>query len=160
MLLKQAIGAYGVYLLTAIMVWVPASVQAEMLGTRQAMQSLSNQPSDREQLISMVQRTEVQERLQAFGMSGTEALNRVNSMTDDEVASVMLQIDQLPEGQGAAGTVLAAFLIVGIVVLFLWLLKVIKIEKAAIGTPPGNSTYNPGPYVESLKDTSSPEADD
>ena len=159
MLLKQAIGAYGVYLLTAIMVWVPASVQAEMLGTRQAMQSLSNQPGDREQLVSMVQRAEVQERLQAFGVSGTEALNRVNSMTDDEVASVILQIDQLPEGQGAAGTVLAALLIVGIVVLLLWLLKVIKIEKAAIGAPPGNPTYNPGPYVESLKDTSSPEAE-
>lgn len=98
MLLKQAIGAYGVYLLTAIMVWVPASVQAEMLGTRQAMQSLSNQPSDREQLISMVQRTEVQERLQGFGVSGTEALNRVNSMTDDEVASVILQIEQYAGG--------------------------------------------------------------
>ena len=98
MLLKQAIGVCGVYLLTAILVWVPASVQAEMLGTRQAMQSLSNQPSDREQLISMVQRTEVQERLQAFGVSRTEALNRVNSMTDDEVASVILQIEQYAGG--------------------------------------------------------------
>jgi len=159
MLLKQAIGAYGVYLLTAIMVWVPASVQAEMLGTRQAMQSLSNQPGDREQLVSMVQRAEVQERLQGFGVSGTEALNRVNSMTDDEVASVILQIDQLPEGQGTGGTILAIFLIAGLVVFFLWLLKVIKIERAALEAPPGNSTYNPGPYVESLKDTSSPEAE-
>ena len=69
-----------------------------MLGTRQAMQTLSNQPSDRVQLISMVQRTEVQERLQAFGVSGTEALNRVNSMTDDEVASVILQIEQYAGG--------------------------------------------------------------
>ena len=98
MLLKQAIGVCGVYLLTAILVWVPASVQAEMLGTRQAMQSLSDQPGDREQLISMVQRTEVQERFQAFGVSGTEALNRVNSMTDDEVASVILQIEQYAGG--------------------------------------------------------------
>ncbi len=127
MRLKQTTGICGVYLLAAILVWVPASVQAEMLGTPQAMQSLSDPASEREQLISMVQRTEVQERLQAFGVSGTEALTRVNSMTDDEVASVILQIDQLPEGQGTAGTVLAAMFIVGFVVLLLWLLKIIKI---------------------------------
>ncbi len=98
MRLKQTTGVCGVYLLAAILVWVPASVQAEMLGTRQALQSLSNQGSDREQLISMVQRTEVQERLRAFGVSGTEALNRVNSMTDGEVASAMLQIEQYAGG--------------------------------------------------------------
>ncbi len=98
MRLKQTTGICGVYLLAAIRVWVPASVQAEMLGTPQAMQSLSDPASEREQLISMVQRTEVQERLQAFGVSGTEALNRVNSMTDDEVASVMLQIEQYAGG--------------------------------------------------------------
>ncbi len=86
MRLKQTTGICGVYLLAAIRVWVPASVRAEMLGTPQAMQSLSDPASEREQLISMVQRTEVQEHLQAFGVSGTEALNRVNSMTDDEVA--------------------------------------------------------------------------
>ena len=95
---KQATGVCGVYLLAAILVWVPASVQAEMLGTRQALQSLSNQPSDREQLTSLVQRAEVQERLRAFGVSGTEALNRVNSMTDGEVASAMLQIEQYAGG--------------------------------------------------------------
>ncbi len=98
MRLKQTTGVCGVYLLAAIMVWVPASVQAEMLGTRQALQSSSNQSSDREQLISMVQRTEVQERLREFGVSGTEALHRVNSMTDGEVASAMLQIEQYAGG--------------------------------------------------------------
>lgn len=143
MRLKQTTVACGVYLLAAILVWVPFSVQAEMLGTRQAMQSLSNPASDREQLISMVQRAEVQERLQAFGVSGTEALARLNSLTDAEVSQLAAEIDQLPEGQGAAGAVLAAFLIVGLVVLLLWLLKVIKIERAAIGAPPGNSTITP-----------------
>ena len=142
MRLKQATAACGVYLLAAILVWVPASVQAEMLGTRQAMQSLSNQPGDRQQLISMVQRSEVQERLQAFGVSGTEALNRVNSMTDDEVASFMLQIDQLPEGQGT-GAVVAALLIIGFGIFLLWWLGIIKIDRAALEAPPGNSTITP-----------------
>lgn len=98
MRLKQTTGVCGVYLLAAILVWVPASVQAEMVGTRQALQSLSNQASDREQLTSLVQRTEVLERLREFGVSGTEALHRVNSMTDGEVASAMLQIEQYAGG--------------------------------------------------------------
>ncbi len=98
MRLKQATGVCGVYLLAAIMVWVPVRLQAEMLDTRQALQSLSKNPNDREQLISLVQRREVQARLQEFGVSGTEALNRVNSMTDDEVASVVQQIEQYAGG--------------------------------------------------------------
>ena len=131
MRLKQTTGVCGVYLLAAILIWVPASVQAEMLGTRQALQSLSNQPSDREQLTSLVQRAEVQERLQAFGVSGTEALNRVNSMTDGDVASAMLQIEQYAGGDpiwrasgekdaGYIFTIVVALIVIGCLA-FCWI---------------------------------------
>lgn len=129
---KQAAGICGVYLLAAIMVWVPASVQAEMLGTRQALQSLSKNSNDREQLISLVQRKEVQARLQEFGVSKNEALNRVNSMTDDEMASAVLQIEQYAGGDpiwresgekdaGYIFTLVIALAVVGCLA-FCWLL--------------------------------------
>nr|NIQ00723.1 PA2779 family protein [Nitrospinaceae bacterium]NIR54802.1 PA2779 family protein [Nitrospinaceae bacterium]NIS85227.1 PA2779 family protein [Nitrospinaceae bacterium]NIT82040.1 PA2779 family protein [Nitrospinaceae bacterium]NIU44301.1 PA2779 family protein [Nitrospinaceae bacterium] len=51
-------------------------------------------PSDRERLIVIVQRREVQAKLKEFGVSGKEALARVNSMTDGEIASIFRQIEQ------------------------------------------------------------------
>lgn len=95
---KKATARCGVYFLAVLMVWVPTCAQAEMLSTQKALQSFSQNASDREQLISLVLRKEVQAQLQEFGVSGTEALSRVNSMTDDEVSSVIDQIEQYTSG--------------------------------------------------------------
>ena len=91
---KKAIRFCGVYLLAAIMLWVPTVAQAEMLSTQKTLQSLSSNAEKREWLTSMVLRKEVQEQLQEHGVSRAESMNRVNSMTDDEVASVINQIEQ------------------------------------------------------------------
>ncbi len=98
MSLRKSIARWGVCFLAVLMVWVPTCVQAEMLSTQKALQTLSQNASNRERLTAMVLRKEVQAQLQEFGVSGTEALSRVNSMTDDEVASVIDQIDQYASG--------------------------------------------------------------
>ncbi len=94
MLLKKAIRLCGVYLLAATMLWVPTVAQAEMLSTQKTFQSLTINAEKREWLTSMVLRKEVQAQLQEYGVSRAESLNRVNSMTDNEVASVIYQIEQ------------------------------------------------------------------
>jgi uncharacterized protein DUF6627 len=91
---KKAIRFCGVYLLAATLLLTPTLTQAEMLSTQKTLQSLTNNAEKREWLTSMVLRKEVQEQLQEYGVSRTESLNRVNSMTDDEVASVTDQIEQ------------------------------------------------------------------
>jgi hypothetical protein len=91
---KKAIRFCGVYLLVATMLWVPTVAQAEMLSTQKTLQSLTNNTEKREWLTSMVLRKEVQVQLQEYGVSRAESMNRVNSMTDDEVASVTDQIEQ------------------------------------------------------------------
>ncbi len=91
---KRAIRFCGVYLLAAIMLWAPTVAQAEMLSTQKTLQSLTNNTEKREWLTSMVLRKEVQTQLQEYGVSRAESINRVNSMTDDEVASVTDQIEQ------------------------------------------------------------------
>ncbi len=98
MSLRKSIARCGVYFLAFVMVWVPTCVQAEMLNTQKALQSLSQNAGDRERLVSLLLRNEVQAQLQEFGVSGTEALSRVNSMTDDEVSSVIQQIEQYAGG--------------------------------------------------------------
>jgi hypothetical protein len=92
--LKKAIRFCGVYLLAATMLWVPTVAQAEMLSTQKTFQSLTIHAEQREWLTSIVLRKEVQQQLQEYGVSRAESLKRVNSMTDDEVASVINQIEQ------------------------------------------------------------------
>ncbi|MEE8127961.1 MAG: PA2779 family protein, partial [Nitrospinaceae bacterium] len=83
---KKIIRCCGVYLLAATMLWVPTVAQAEMLSTQKTLQSFNINAEKREWLTSMVLRKEVQAQLQEYGVSRAESLNRVNSMTDDEVA--------------------------------------------------------------------------
>ena len=103
MLLKKAIRLCGVYLLAATMLWVPTVAQAEMLSTQKTLQSLTNNAAKRELLTSMVLRKEVQAQLQEYGVSRAESLNRVNSMTDNEVASVIYQIELYAGAGGECG---------------------------------------------------------
>lgn len=98
MSLRKSVARCGVYLLAVIMVWVPTCVQAEMLSTQEARQSFSQNAGDRERLTALVLRQEVQAQFQEYGVSGTEAMNRVNTMTDEEVASVINQIEAYASG--------------------------------------------------------------
>jgi hypothetical protein len=130
---KKAIRFCGVYLLVAAMLWVPTVAQAEMLSTQKTLQSLTNNTEKREWLTSMVLRKEVQVQLQEYGVSRAESMNRVNSMTDDEVASVTDQIEQYvaagdplwrASGDKDAGYIFT--IIVGVIIIgclaFCWLI--------------------------------------
>jgi len=130
---KKAIRYCGVYLLAAIMLWVPSVAQAELLSTQKTLQTLTNNAEKREWLSSMVLRKEVQEQLQEHGVSRAESMNRVNSMTDDEVASVINQIEQYvaagdplwrASGDRDAGYIFA--IVVGVIILgclaFCWII--------------------------------------
>ena len=97
MFIQKTLPKIGIYFLAVTLVWVPASLQAEMLNTGQVLQA-DSETGSREQLLSMIQRTDVQARLQEFGVSQSEALSRVNSMTDEEVVSVVQQIEQFAGG--------------------------------------------------------------
>ena len=80
----------------------------------------------------MVLRKEVQTQLQEYGVSRTESMSRVNSMTDDEVASVIDQVEEYvaagdplwrASGDKDAGYIFT--IIVGVIVIgclaFCWL---------------------------------------
>jgi hypothetical protein len=97
---KKAIRLCGVYLLAATLLWVPTVTRAEMLSTQETLQSLKSNTEKREWLTSMVLREEVQGRLQEYGVSKEESMNRVNSLTDNEVASVIDQIQNYVAGAG------------------------------------------------------------
>jgi hypothetical protein len=131
--IKKAIRFCGVYLLAATLLWVPTVAQAEMLSTQRTLQSLSSNVEKREWLTSMVLREEVQTQLQEYGVSRAESMNRVNSMTDEEVVSVTDQIEQhvaagdpLWRGSGDKDAGYIFTIIVGVIVIgcvaFCWLI--------------------------------------
>ena len=107
--------------------WGSSQGWANMITTETAVERGIENLSQREKFHALINRKDVQPQLEQYGLSREEALARLNSLTDAEVSQLAAEIDQLPEGQGTAGTVLAAMFIVGFVVLLLWLLKIIKI---------------------------------
>lgn len=74
-----------------------APVQAAMVGTADL---LSEQQKDveRQKVKLFLQRQDVVQHLQAWGVSPEEALARVDTMTDEEVATLSGKIDQMPAG--------------------------------------------------------------
>src|SRR5258706_7842880 len=68
-------------------------VQAAMIAT----------PADRSQLLGVLDRVEVQDQLQAHGVSIAQAKARIAALTDAEAAQLATQIDSLPAGADAGG---------------------------------------------------------
>ena len=62
-------------------------------------------------------RSEVQKHLVAWGVNPEEANTRVDSLTDQEIDKIATQIDQLPAGGDALGTIVGAALLIFIVLL-------------------------------------------
>lgn len=63
------------------------------------------------QLTQQLERSEVQEQLVRYGVDPDEALQRINSMTDEEILELTANIDELPAGAGAVTVVLLLFII-------------------------------------------------
>lgn len=94
--------------------WQPA--QAAMVGTAQILNSKQHS-QDRERLHSFLNRAEVREQLEAWGVESDIAKARIDCLTDEEVAEIVGQLDQLPAGGSAVGVVIGAAVLVFLVLL-------------------------------------------
>jgi len=90
--------------------WAPA--HAAMVST----DKILKQNLDRERLHMLLDRSEVRKQLEAWGVNSEEAKACVDSLTDQEIAEMTAQIDQMPAG-GAVGTIVFAALIAFLVLL-------------------------------------------
>jgi hypothetical protein len=60
---------------------------------------------------NMITRTDIRDALITHGVSPDEVMERVNHMSDAELAALHNKLDQIPVGQGALETVLLVFII-------------------------------------------------
>lgn len=107
--------------------WIPALAlalqaplaQAELLGPEAVMQSQAPAQADldRTKVQQFLDRATVKEKLQAMGVDGLNAHERVKSLTDEEVHALAQRIDTLPAGGNLSQNDLIIILLVALIVI-------------------------------------------
>jgi hypothetical protein len=98
---------------------MPLPSQAGMLGTESALAA-----NQRGEISRLLDRADVQARLEAYGVKPADVKARVAALTDDEVAQLTAKIDGLPAG---GASIIGALLIIFIVLLITDILGFTKI---------------------------------
>ncbi|GAA5143140.1 PA2779 family protein [Thalassotalea piscium] len=68
----------------------------------------------KQQILSMVETDKVQQQLVALGVSPDDAKQRINNLTNAELASLNNQINDAPAGSGVVGTIFTVLLVVAV----------------------------------------------
>lgn len=111
MSLKQRLKRFISLLLVAAMVGGQAMpLQAAMIGTDTLLQQGQSQ-LDRQQLVQMLERGDVQQQLVSMGVDVADAKQRVAQMTDSEVQQLNARLGDMPAGGDVLGIVLLIFLV-------------------------------------------------
>ena len=109
---RRSIGSILIAALTLMSVQMPA--MADIVGTDQLMTEQRTEVQ-RDMVKDFLGREAVQAQLEARGVNASDALTRVNSLTNAELVALSQQIDTLPAGEGALGFV------IGLIVVFMLL---------------------------------------
>ena len=80
------------------------TARAALVSTEQVVDERSA-ASDRERLTQLFLRDDVRQQMEALGVDREEALARLASLSDQEVAQIADRIDELPAGQGVLGAI-------------------------------------------------------
>ena len=87
--------------------------------------------AERERLAGLLERVEVQARLQALGVDPADARARVAALSDAEAAALAAHMDELPAG----GDLLGAAVLVFLVLLFTDIMGYTKVFPFTRSTP-------------------------
>jgi len=93
----------------ALMAWTPFQMaHAGMIGTEQF---VSPGSADRTTVLNVLSRTDVASQLQSLGIDPAQAKDRVQAMSDQEIATLASRLDSLPAGASDGGAVLLVIII-------------------------------------------------
>lgn len=135
-LAKPLSGVLVVAILSAVIPYRAA--RAELVTTESVVTGSGTTESSRARLRTLLDRRDVQEQLQAYGVSAQEAAARVDALTDAEVVAIAGRLDDVPAGGNlGAAAVGAGYIIVGVAyvaalaVVGIGMLIVYLVKKAA-----------------------------
>ena len=89
---------------TSLLFFPQFPARAVMITTECVIHQDSEKLSARTRVKAFLGRADVMAQMQAYGISSTEALFRVESLTDSEISSIADKMDQLPAGAGGTYT--------------------------------------------------------
>jgi hypothetical protein len=95
--------------LLALNPYVPAA-HAGLIGT-EAVASAAQAQQHRERLYNALNRNDVKAQLLARGVDPAQVQARVDSLTDDEIQTLAIDMDQLPAGGDIVGALVLIFLV-------------------------------------------------
>ena len=79
--------------------------------------------TERERVLSLVERPEVASQLEKLGLTSDQAKERVNAMSEAEVASLAGKLDQLPAGGALSNQdLLLIIIVILLVIVLVWAL--------------------------------------
>jgi hypothetical protein len=84
--------------------------QAAIIANNQVIQQIEL-ASDKEDLLQMINRIDVQEQLLDMGVNAADIENRINQMTQEEIAQLNQQLDELPAGGDVLGIIVLIFIV-------------------------------------------------
>ncbi|GAC16772.1 PA2779 family protein [Aliiglaciecola lipolytica] len=85
---------------------------AEAISSNSVMQTQATQ-YNKQQIISMFDREEVQDRLVKLGVNQEDAIARINAMTDEEINQYNTQLNEAPAG-GIVGTIVTVLAVIAV----------------------------------------------
>lgn len=89
---------------------------AENVSTDQLLAESALQ-ADRALIQDLMSRAEMREQMELLGVDPNEALERVNTMSDNEVRQVAAEIRTSPAGSGGLGTIVGAAVTIFVILL-------------------------------------------
>ena len=117
-----------IMLISMFMLYFPPSpARAVMINTQYVIHPDSEQLSARARVKAFLGRADVIAQMQAYGISPAEALCRVDSLTDREIASIADKMDRIPTSAGGNYTMdgsllmfigMAIFAIIAAIVIY------------------------------------------
>jgi hypothetical protein len=113
--------------------------KAAMVTTEDTLNRGSNSDFDRARIKAFVSRKDVIAQLKSYGISYEEASARVDSLTDQEIALIAGQLDQLPAGGEPAplGAAIVPYLLIAAVIIAI----IMTIITYALDEGPNKPTY-------------------
>jgi hypothetical protein len=112
--LAKPIGHLMVVTIVALSLHVPAS-RAALVPTEAVLPAAS--ADERARVVAFLDRTDVQQQLQSYGVDPQQAQARVDALTSDEVHALATQIEQLPAGGDTAVTIIVIVVLVFIALI-------------------------------------------
>ena len=109
-------------ILVVSLVWMPFSIQAGMVGTDQVVASAQGQ-LNRDKVANFLSRSDVVKQFEALGLSASNAKERVDALTQEEVNKIAGKIDSMPAGASDTGWWIAGIIIVGLIIWLVWYKK-------------------------------------